>query len=147
MDDERSAMIKRIGDIQRELGRHFAEDQSSPLFSSPLTLRQLNVMMLLTSAGSASGQQIAQRLGVSLATVTGIVDRLVAHGLATRREDPADRRIRLVELTEEGGRLLQDIADAGFARYSRLLEQLDTDTLRELEAVMEKISRAAQGFA
>ena len=38
-------------------------------------------------------------MGVSLATITGIVDRLAAQGLVTRREDPRDRRVRRVELT------------------------------------------------
>ena len=35
---------------------------------------------------------LVARLGVSLSTVSGLVDRVVDHGLATRREDPADRR-------------------------------------------------------
>lgn len=145
MDDgeERIRLIARIEETQRDLGRLFAQDRSSPLFESHLTLRQLKVVLLLAETGGASGQRIAAGLGVGLATVTGLVDRLAAHGLVTRREDPADRRVRRVELTEAGQRLAAQILDAGLSRFRQLLERLDTATLRDLDRVMDRLRAAA----
>ena len=143
-NDDRERLIGQIGAIQRDLGRLFAQHQpSSPLFDSNLTMRQLKVVMILSCQDSASGQDLAGHLGVGLATVTGIVDRLVAHGLVARREDPHDRRVRRAELTPAGRTLTQQIADAGLAEFRRLLHHLDTATLRDLSVVMEKIQRAA----
>mgnify|MGYP003042261851 CR=1 FL=1 len=144
VDDERDRLIDRIGETQRDLGRLLAQHHPpSPLFDSNLTLRQLKVVMILSSQDSASGQDLSHHLGVGLGTVTGIVDRLVGHGLVTRREDPDDRRIRRVELTPAGHALTERIADAGLDGFRRLLGLLDTPTLRDLSAVLGKIQVAA----
>ncbi|MFI6597396.1 MarR family winged helix-turn-helix transcriptional regulator [Nonomuraea sp. NPDC050536] len=143
MDVEREDLIQRITQTQRDLGRFFAQHQS-PLFSSNLTMRQLKVVMLLSVTGSASGQDLAHGLGVGLATVTGIVDRLVGHGLVTRREDPHDRRVRRVELTPAGQRLMTDISEAGLEHYRRIMQHLDTDTLRALDHAIKRIHEVAE---
>ncbi|WP_307848411.1 MarR family winged helix-turn-helix transcriptional regulator [Microbispora oryzae] len=140
--EERARLIAGLSELQRGLGRFFARDRSIPLIASNLTMQQLKVVMFLSFRGSASGQELARNLGVGLGTATGIVDRVVAHGLVTRREDPHDRRVRRVELTEAGRRLTAEILDAGTARYRRLLEHLDTETLRTMEQVMGKIEQA-----
>ncbi|WP_232326108.1 MarR family winged helix-turn-helix transcriptional regulator [Microbispora sp. ATCC PTA-5024] len=141
-DDERERLIARLSELQRGFGRFFARDRSMPLWASNLTMQQLKVVMYLSMRGSAPGQELARHLGVGLGTTTGIVDRIVAQGLATRREDPNDRRIRRVELTEAGQRLTAELLDAGTTRYRRLLGHLDTDTLRTMEDVMRKIQEA-----
>jgi DNA-binding MarR family transcriptional regulator len=66
-----------------------------------LTGAQARVLALL-SAGPMPMRQIAQRLKCEPSNVTGIVDRLEAQGLAERRADPADRRVKLAAATEEG---------------------------------------------
>jgi DNA-binding MarR family transcriptional regulator len=144
VDDERDRLIDRIGKMQRDLGRLLAQDRSSsPLFDSNLTMRQLKVVMILSYQDSASGQDLSHHLGVGLGTVTGIVDRLVGHGLVARREDAHDRRVRRVELTPAGRALTEQIADTGLADFRRLLQRLDTATLHDLFTVMDKIQDAA----
>ncbi|MBN6054925.1 MarR family transcriptional regulator [Nonomuraea sp. RK-328] len=143
MNDERDDLIRRITETQRGLGRAFARHQS-PLFTSNLTMRQLKVVMVLAVHGSASGQELAHDLGVGLGTVTGIVDRLVAQGLVSRHEDPHDRRVRRVELTAEGAALIERIQDDGIQHYRRILEHLDTDTLRALDMVVHRIRAVAE---
>ncbi len=141
-DAERGRIIARLADQQRSMGRLFARDRSMPLLASTLTMQQLKVVMFLSFAGSASGQELARFLGVGLTTVTGIVDRIVAQGLARRHEDPHDRRVRRVELSEDGRRLTSEIIEAGTGGYVRLLRRLDTETLRTMETVMRKIEDA-----
>lgn len=52
--------------------------------------------------GPLTPSMLAERLGLTSASVTGVVDRLARIGLATRRRHPADRRSVIVELTEAG---------------------------------------------
>ncbi|MCW2879428.1 MAG: Transcriptional regulator-like protein [Sphaerisporangium sp.] len=141
--DEREELIARIGESQHSLGRAFAHDRSTPLLAVNLTMQQLKVALILAHRGSVSGQELAHSLGTGLGTVTGIVDRLVAQGLVTRREDPSDRRVRRVELSDAGRRMTEELADAGLTSYRRLLDRLDLDTLRQLEGVMRKLRAAA----
>lgn len=142
VNDERDDLIRQIIEIQRDLGRALARRQS-PLFSSNLTMRQLKVIMLVAAEGSATGQDLAQHLGVTLGTVTGLVDRLVAHGLVSRQEDPQDRRVRRVSLTPAGRTLIEEINNAGLQEYRQIMKHLDLETLRCLHHVTVRLHEVA----
>jgi DNA-binding MarR family transcriptional regulator len=121
----------------------FALDRSDPLFASHLTMSQLKLLFVLALRGGASGQELTAALGVSLATITGIVDRLAAQDLVSRREDPRDRRVRRVELTAAGRELMDRIIEAGAERQRALLERLDDDGLATVEQAIGLMLGAA----
>lgn len=61
-----------------------------------LTAPQLLVLRELDSAGELSVSELARRISLSQGTVTSILDRLQARGLADRERSPTDkRRVRL----------------------------------------------------
>jgi DNA-binding MarR family transcriptional regulator len=49
-------------------------------------------MTLLQTHGPLSPRQLAEFSGLTSGTVTGVIDRLEAHGFVTRAADPSDRR-------------------------------------------------------
>lgn len=140
---EGEQLIADIIGAQQRLQHLFAYDRSDPLFSSQLTLSQLKVLLLLSRLGSTSGRELAGILGVSLATLSGMVDRLVAHDLVARHEDPHDRRVRRITLTTTGADLIGSIITAGTEKQRRLLDRLDTDELRTVREAMNLLVRAA----
>jgi DNA-binding MarR family transcriptional regulator len=140
---DRAEVVDRIIGLQYDIGRAWAHDRSLPVLASTLTMQQFKVVMILSLQDSASGQELSQHLGVGLGTVTGIVDRLVARRLVTRREDPDDRRIRRIILTPAGRKLADEVVHAGLSRFRSVLELLDTDTLRAFETVMRRFADAA----
>ncbi|MET7392684.1 MarR family transcriptional regulator [Dactylosporangium sp. NPDC005572] len=120
-----------------------AYDRTNPIFSVNLTMQQLRVLLLLSRHEGIAGQELSRLLGVTLATLSGIIDRLVGHGLVTRVEDAHDRRIRRIHLSAEGRRLLEEIMDSGNRAQRRLLDRLDDETLEMLETVLARIGDAA----
>lgn len=140
---DRERLIEQIMSAQRRMQLLFAYDRSDPLFNSNLTVPQLKVLLLLFLRGPAAGQELSRLLGVSLATVTGIVDRLVGQHLVSRREDPRDRRVRRIELTGGGRQLMESIITAGIERHRRLLDRLDEAELRTVERAMTIMIDAA----
>jgi DNA-binding MarR family transcriptional regulator len=118
--------------------------RSDPLLATSLTMPQLKALLVLHLRPEASGQDVMAAMGISLATVTGIVDRLAAHGLVTRREDPRDRRVRRLELTPAGRELMEGIITAGAAHQQRLLARLDDDALRIVEQAIDHLLDAAE---
>jgi MarR family transcriptional regulator for hemolysin len=68
------------------------------------------VLSTLADVGRVSQAALAGHVHLEGATITHHVDRLEAAGLVRRALDPADRRVRMLELT-----------DAGAALYGRLL--------------------------
>lgn len=82
---------------------------SKQLFKSiGLTSPQLLIMQILHREGSITAGQLADKVSLSQATVTTILDRLQAKGLIQRERSEADRRKVFVLLTEQGAGKLQD---------------------------------------
>lgn len=78
-----------------------------------LTFSRFEVLALLsfTQSGQLPMGKIGDRLQVHPASVTNLVDRLVADGHVERLADPADGRLRLVRLLPSGEELVQRCAD------------------------------------
>src|SRR5512142_2464870 len=79
-------------------------------------LRPLNVsaagglvLGILRDRGQMSPSELGDRLIVTRATVTGLLDSLERRGFVRRTPNPADRRGLLVEITEDGLAVLQDL--------------------------------------
>jgi DNA-binding MarR family transcriptional regulator len=111
---------------------------------SGLTFTQMKVLMTLAGASEqAPGlKPFAESLGLSLPSVSRAVDGLVKRGLVARAEDPADRRQRLLTLTEDGRALSGQIMAArlaGLEHFAASLEGEERELLdRALELLLER---------
>ena len=136
-------LIADIMVTQQRLQRIFAYDRSDPLFNSHLTLTQIKILMLLARHGNVSGGELAGLLGVGLAALSGMVDRLVALDLVVRTEDLRDRRVRRIGLTKAGSELISGILDAGAERMRKLLSRLSEEELSYVAKAMDLLVAAA----
>lgn len=79
---------------------------------------------------------VADRLGCDASNVTGMVDRLEARNLLERRDDPRDRRVKLIALTAEGAILRERVLERlyeppeAIARLTRAEQRALRDLLR-----------------
>lgn len=111
----------------------FVPEILEPMLSIRLTMQQVKVLAILTTAtDGAAIQELAKTIGVSLATMSGIVDRLESQGMVERATDPVDHRVRRVIPT----RTERDTMRQLFASRPQLsrppLERLALDDLRAL---------------
>src|SRR5262245_44151548 len=127
---------------QRRFQQALARDRTNPFLSVNLTMSQLKILFALRLHGGVGGQELAHLMGVSPATMTGIVDRLVAAGYVTRREDPHDRRVRRIELSPGGEELLDGITTAGEEHQRRLLDRMTAAELKIIAEATEILGRA-----
>jgi DNA-binding MarR family transcriptional regulator len=141
---DKQTVIAEIIDTQRELQRSLARDRTSPIFDLPLTMSQLKLLLVLHHSGGSGGQELARAMGVGLATLTGIIDRMVSQDLVTRREDPNDRRVRRIELTPHGTQLVDDVITSGTQRYQELLDRIEPAGLDVIHQAMLLLSRAVR---
>lgn len=146
-EEAKDRLIARIVDTQRRMQYLFAHDRSNPLFNAHLTMPQLKILLMIAAGGGSSGQELQRFMGVSPATVTGIVDRLVAHDLVTRHEDPHDRRVRRVVLSAHGRETVDRIITAGTERQARVLRRMSTDELEIIIRASELLVAAAEADA
>lgn len=89
--------------------------------------------------------ELAERTGVTRATITGLVDTLERDGLVTRTPHPNDRRMMSVGITPRGEQLLHKVLPAHFREMAWLLEPLSESERKTLVRLLTKLlERAAE---
>jgi len=94
--------------------------------------------------GEELPSQLAEHLGITRATVTGLIDILKRDGLVSRRLSPEDGRLKLVTLTEKGKKQLSDMAPEHFAWLESIVNFLSVE---ERGVFLELLDRIMQGIA
>lgn len=107
-----------------------------------LTMSQLKIVLLLFITGHSRMSDIASELGVSLATATGVVDRLVERNLLIRNGDPDDRRVVLCQLSNDGEKIIRDLWQLSQKRAGDLMSALDTPHLLLLSEALQALTHA-----
>jgi DNA-binding MarR family transcriptional regulator len=111
---------------------------------SSLTMAQMKVLMLLSAIGEGRMSDLAPHLGISLSTLSSLVDRLVESDLAVRRDDPRDRRNVLVSLSAAGVVLLDNFQELGLHHLRELLAQLTDTEIDTVNQAVELLVAAAR---
>jgi DNA-binding MarR family transcriptional regulator len=106
-----------------------------------LSQGRFTVMMILNRdpESGLSPSDLAERAGVTRATMTGLLDALEGDGLVTRTAHPQDRRMLTVRLTEAGLRRLDEMLPEYFRRISALVGDLDESEQRALIGLLRRI--------
>ncbi len=130
---EREALLGELLKLQDDLESSFVPEIIEPMLTLSLTMQQLKVLaILMTEPDGSTVQTLAKTVGVSLATMSGIVDRLESQGMIERTLDPHDQRVRRVTATPTGRETVQRLL-AGRPELSRTpLNRLALDDLRAL---------------
>ncbi|MGA8207245.1 MAG: MarR family transcriptional regulator [Candidatus Dormiibacterota bacterium] len=108
------------------------------------TFRQHEVLRLVAVRGPLAMHELAQFLGISRSSATEVVDRLVAHGLLERGQNPIDRRTVHVGLTVRARGLAAQVRQALEPGFASLVSVLDDDELATLVDLLEKIAKPSR---
>ncbi len=84
---------------------------------------------------------LAGRLGCDASNVTGMVDRLETRGLLERRDDPCDRRVKRIALTEDGCAVRDRVLD----RLHEPPEAIARLSSADRRALRDVLRRAVEG--
>jgi len=106
-----------------------------------MTLPQFDVLAALARAGTGMTMtDLSRQLMVSNGNVTGIIERLAAEGLVTRRTPAADRRSVRVSLTRRGAGTFAEMA----AVHERWVDELLSEFTRtDTEALIAHLDGLA----
>ncbi|MBI3324725.1 MAG: MarR family transcriptional regulator [Candidatus Omnitrophica bacterium] len=107
-----------------------------------LTPAKVNVLMLVKHLGRGQGipqREIATRLIISGANVTGLIDRLERDGLLARCGAAKDRRVKLITITPKGLAALERLWPAHLERVERVMAALSKREQQQLIALLSKL--------
>jgi DNA-binding MarR family transcriptional regulator len=108
-----------------------------------LSMTQCKVLLELGGlGGDAQAWQVsdlAELFGVSVPSMSRAVDALVKKKLATRVEDPDDRRVRRVKITARGTKLVATLVTVRMAGIESFVATLSAAQRRKLDAAVEAL--------
>lgn len=108
-----------------------------------LTLAQLRLMYTILAEGEQPAGDLAGKLGVRPPTVTGLTDRLIKQELIERADDPSDRRVVIVRLTDEGREVIGQIEAESRAYFERIFDRLGEERIEGLIGLLEEFTEVA----
>lgn len=131
-DEVVDRILQGISDIFREV----LPLAHKELLEMDLTAPQLKVVLLLYLYGPTRMSELAGSLGVTLATATGIMDRLVERGLVTRENQPNDRRVVMCRLSENGLEMTDRLWKTSREKARQLLSAMELSRLQLIDEAL-----------
>jgi len=126
-------MLRTATDLHEALDAHFARHGISQG-------RFAVLMRLLRAQGEPTTQvELADQIGVTRATITGLVDGLEHEGLVARVAHPTDRRKHIVELTDQGRTWMQRMLPDHFRRIAGLMDGLTKNQRGQLVKLLDRV--------
>lgn len=104
-----------------------------------LTVPQMAALHLLAFEGPRTVSELSERLELSLSATSSLVQRLFEQSLVTRAEAEHDRRMRRVDLSAQGRKLVERLMKARMKEMRSGVAYLSPRVRVELHGVLEKI--------
>jgi MarR family transcriptional regulator, transcriptional regulator for hemolysin len=137
----RPPLGRHLASVSRAVSRAFDEVLAEAGGSLPVWL----VLISLKSGTRASQRELAGAVGIQGATLSHHLNAMESAGLVTRRRDPANRRLHLVELTPAGDALFLRLRDAATAFDRRLRTGLTETEVSQLGTLLTRLRDNAAG--
>ena len=132
LEDQIGFLLRRAHQRHRVIFSRVVEQRIAP--------QQFAALAKLGSIGPTSQNLLGRLLAMDAATIQGVVERLRAQGLVKRRRDPEDARLRVVELTDTGSGLLEELLPLAVKITAETLAPLGADDADTLVDLLRRIS-------
>jgi DNA-binding MarR family transcriptional regulator len=133
----------RISALLRHLFLYDRGNMLRVIEGSGLSMTQCKTLLHLGGLGETSEPRqvsdLAETFGVSSPTTSRAVDALVKKGLASRVEDTKDRRVRRIEITEKGSKLVRTLLVVRQAGMQEFAASLTAPQRRKLDAAVDSL--------
>src|SRR5215471_8630780 len=118
----------------------FTQRGDLPTLASEFELSptQCHVLHLIEPERPIPMSRLAEALACDASNVTGLVDRLESRGLIRRQPSADDRRVKVLELTEEGARLRSTVIER-MTRPPEIFARLSAEEQRMLVKILRRL--------
>ncbi|APZ44395.1 MarR family winged helix-turn-helix transcriptional regulator [Acidihalobacter ferrooxydans] len=124
--------------------RHRLDVRLRPLGLSQT--RWILILQLSKAEGGLAQSELATRLGISQASLSAQIERMVRDGWVERHASAGDRRCKTINLTEQARSLSRSIRQTAATLRDELLEGLAEDDIAACEQVLKHILQRAQSL-
>ena len=140
----RAKLTEEVIDLEQQVNHAVGRYAPAAWMDLSLTIAQLKSLFFIDFEGSTNFRRLASALRVTPPDVTRIIDRLVEQGMVSRRENPEDRRMLLLQTTEKGKALLTKLRENRMTHMYHILARLKTEELATLAQGLTALAKAIQ---
>jgi len=105
-----------------------------------LSLSLVHAVEILGAFGAMPMKKLAEKIGITMGTLTVQVDKMVSAGLVERVPHESDRRSILVQLTPQGQQLFVEHDAQHLQLTERLTNSFDDSEILLLSTLLEKLN-------
>jgi DNA-binding MarR family transcriptional regulator len=127
-------LLTRLGEASR---RRFGE----LIEPAGLDGRHFRVITIVGAHPGVTQQHLHEKTSIDTSSMVAVIDDLQERGLAERRTDAEDRRVRAIYLTEEGERTRQWLTRIADELQEEILAPLSDEERGTLHSLLHKLAR------
>lgn len=138
---DRDRSLHRIETLAVAISARFLPRIVGSLLDTQITVKQLKVLATLAGAEALTLSELAADFEVSLATMSGLLDKLAKRDLVIRTADAGDQRVRRLHLTPLGRTVVSELLAPSPHLGTDVMAGLSVTELQALEIGLAAINR------
>jgi DNA-binding MarR family transcriptional regulator len=137
-------LIERFHYEMVELVKKYQFRDRNKMTAGGISVSQCYLLEVLHRHGAQTMKAVAARLYLSVSTVTRVIEPLIQKGYIARSELPEDRRVRMVELTDDGREVFSRHWRAVFESERAILQNFPAAQRAMLVDFLRRLNRAVE---
>lgn len=114
-----------------------------PLHSMEVNQSEIEVLYFVHNHPGVGVSDIARMRFLRVSNVSTTVRALIANGLLNRASNPDDKRAQMLQVTEKGTQVLNDIAERWATLINKITDEMNPDSVRILHEASERLNETA----
>ncbi len=123
-----------------ELISSYGSYYESNLKDNDLTLKEFSVLLRIRFQGVATQHDLVELFKVSGAYIAKLLRKFEDHGYIARKEDPENRRKKIVKMTDEGIKKTDEIIEVIQNWEDKVTASISEDEIKTLKEILFKIT-------
>ena len=123
-----------------ELISSYGSYYESNIKDNDLTLKEFSVLLRIRFQGVATQHDLVELFKVSGAYIAKLLRKFEDHGYIARKEDPENRRKKLVKMTDEGIKKTDEIIEVIQNWEEKVTSSISEDEIKTLKEILFKIT-------
>ncbi|MDG6080274.1 MarR family transcriptional regulator [Erythrobacter litoralis] len=115
------ARFERYSLIAQQFGARTVVFQQAAARLLDLNVTQLECLQLIRHLGPLTASDLAREIGITQASISAVVAKLIERKLIAKQPSPKDKRIRLLRLTDGSADFVDAIYDKHVARMKAII--------------------------
>ena len=129
------------GQLVRQIHCAMQKNANNELREEDLTFAQVHLLFTLRKQpeGTCPLKELEKKMGVAQSTVAGLVKRSSEKGFVELLDDPADKRVKLAQVTEKGLKVCSDTEEKIRRSNERMAKHLTPEERETLVELLNKV--------